>query len=242
MAGTISTAAATSATPVDIAAVGLVAEPTESASIPTYEYPKTEITKPEDQVNTIPHGGITMPTGAVPADVENDEILPTVTNLARQPKSPEIKNYDVAKNEKLPSHQNVIIDEKADVKVQFEDSPSSPISEVEEKPYTTPQTPFVPQNKFKDLSASDAGLAPGKKREKWFQIWRPKNGPRKPPTSLDDAQEIPLATASYFSRLTFSWVSPLMVLGYQRPLQATDLWKVRRDLHVHLANTVANVQ
>lgn len=58
-------------------------------------------------------------------------------------------------------------------------------------------------------------------------------------------QDIPLATASIFSILTFAWVTPMMVgphysmystlpyrswslqtLGYQRTLQATDLWKL----------------
>lgn len=44
--------------------------------------------------------------------------------------------------------------------------------------------------------------------------------------SLDDAPEIPLAHASLWSRLTFRWVSPLIVTGYRRPLQATDLWRM----------------
>jgi hypothetical protein len=26
--------------------------------------------------------------------------------------------------------------------------------------------------------------------------------------------------------MTYAWITPLMTLGYQRPLQATDLWKV----------------
>lgn len=44
--------------------------------------------------------------------------------------------------------------------------------------------------------------------------------------SLDDAPEIPLARASLWSRLTFRWLSPLIVTGYHRPLQATDLWRM----------------
>jgi len=39
-------------------------------------------------------------------------------------------------------------------------------------------------------------------------------------------QTIPLATASLFSRMTFSWVTEFMVLGYQRTLQAPDLYKL----------------
>lgn len=80
--------------------------------------------------------------------------------------------------------------------------------------------------RLKDLSDVDALVALGKKRDKWYQIWRPKNGPPRPPPSLDDVDEIPLATASLFSQLTYAWVTPLMVLGYQRPLVATDLWKM----------------
>jgi ATP-binding cassette subfamily C (CFTR/MRP) protein 1 len=37
---------------------------------------------------------------------------------------------------------------------------------------------------------------------------------------------IPLATANIISVLTYQWLSPIMTLGYQRTLQATDLWKV----------------
>lgn len=32
--------------------------------------------------------------------------------------------------------------------------------------------------------------------------------------------------------MTYSWVTPLLVLGYQRPLQATDLWKMDSDREV----------
>jgi ATP-binding cassette subfamily C (CFTR/MRP) protein 1 len=39
-------------------------------------------------------------------------------------------------------------------------------------------------------------------------------------------QEIPLATASWLSVLTFSWITPILDLGYARTLQATDLYAV----------------
>lgn len=72
----------------------------------------------------------------------------------------------------------------------------------------------------------------------------PKNPPLPPPLSLDDAkvglcagctrrapdipynQTTPLASASLFSCMTFSWVTDFMVLGYQRTLQAPDLYKL----------------
>ncbi|KAI1824635.1 ABC transporter family protein [Xylaria intraflava] len=34
------------------------------------------------------------------------------------------------------------------------------------------------------------------------------------------------ASASFFSRLTFQWMAPLMSVGYKRPLEQGDLWKV----------------
>ncbi|KZP00831.1 ABC protein [Calocera viscosa TUFC12733] len=61
-------------------------------------------------------------------------------------------------------------------------------------------------------------------RKKWWQVWMPKDPPPPPPATLQDATIIPLATANFFSVLTYTWISPLMTLGYQRPLQATDLW------------------
>jgi hypothetical protein len=36
----------------------------------------------------------------------------------------------------------------------------------------------------------------------------------------------PEATDSFFSRLTFSWITPLLGLGYARPLEASDLYKL----------------
>ncbi|MGG6496291.1 UNVERIFIED_CONTAM: hypothetical protein NY603_25570, partial [Bacteroidetes bacterium 56_B9] len=53
--------------------------------------------------------------------------------------------------------------------------------------------------------------------------------PRLPPRRLEDAPITPYTSASVFSVLTFQWITPLMVLGYQRPLQATDLWKLPDD-------------
>ncbi|TBU32613.1 P-loop containing nucleoside triphosphate hydrolase protein [Dichomitus squalens] len=63
-------------------------------------------------------------------------------------------------------------------------------------------------------------------RRHWWQIWVPKGRPPPPPASLDDATIIPLVTASIFAILTYRWINPIMTLGYQRTLQATDLWKM----------------
>ncbi|KAL0573575.1 hypothetical protein V5O48_008389 [Marasmius crinis-equi] len=44
--------------------------------------------------------------------------------------------------------------------------------------------------------------------------------PRAPP------QVIPSVDASFLSQLTYLWLTPLMNVGYQRTIQASDLWKV----------------
>jgi hypothetical protein len=67
-----------------------------------------------------------------------------------------------------------------------------------------------------------------------FQVWLPQDKPEPAPTSLDDAKTIPLATASILSVLTYQWLSPIMTLGYQRALQATDLWKMDRSREASL--------
>jgi hypothetical protein len=36
--------------------------------------------------------------------------------------------------------------------------------------------------------------------------------------------DCPEATANIFSTLTFSWMTPLMKLGYKQPLLMEDLW------------------
>ncbi|KAK7032833.1 ABC protein [Favolaschia claudopus] len=63
-------------------------------------------------------------------------------------------------------------------------------------------------------------------RKRWWQLWIPAGMPPPPPDSLDEADTIPVVSASLFSKLTYTWITPIMVLGYQRTLQATDLWKV----------------
>ncbi|KAF9074671.1 ABC protein [Rhodocollybia butyracea] len=72
----------------------------------------------------------------------------------------------------------------------------------------------------------DTGNLKVRIRSRWYQFWLPKRAPPPPPGSLNDAPVIPLATASIFSQWTYSWIDPIMVLGYQRTLQASDLWKM----------------
>ena len=44
---------------------------------------------------------------------------------------------------------------------------------------------------------------------------------------MDEADIIPEANANWLSILTFEWIGPLLRLGYSRPLEATDLYKLQ---------------
>ncbi|KAG8878402.1 hypothetical protein FRB97_002483 [Tulasnella sp. 331] len=72
----------------------------------------------------------------------------------------------------------------------------------------------------------DQGADKAKYRRRWYQLHLPRNPPPPPPTSFDDSKEIPLANAGIINMLTFTWITPMIVLGFQRPLQATDLWQL----------------
>ncbi|KAJ7309378.1 ABC protein [Mycena albidolilacea] len=63
-------------------------------------------------------------------------------------------------------------------------------------------------------------------RRRWWQLWLPGSRPPPAPASLDDAPISPYVTASLISRLTYTWITPMMVLGFQRTLQASDLWRM----------------
>jgi hypothetical protein len=51
--------------------------------------------------------------------------------------------------------------------------------------------------------------------------------PPPPKDSVDDADLIPEATAGLFSLLTFQWMAAIMALGYARPLEAPDLYRLQ---------------
>ncbi|KAI0843074.1 P-loop containing nucleoside triphosphate hydrolase protein [Hypoxylon sp. FL0890] len=46
----------------------------------------------------------------------------------------------------------------------------------------------------------------------------------------------PEASASWFSRLTFSWVKPLLSVGRKRSLEANDIWLVNPDRSIEVLN------
>jgi hypothetical protein len=53
--------------------------------------------------------------------------------------------------------------------------------------------------------------------------------PQPPKDSVEESELIPEASANWFSLVTFEWVSPLLALGYARPLEAPDLWKLQDE-------------
>ncbi|PWN27227.1 hypothetical protein BDZ90DRAFT_232770 [Jaminaea rosea] len=65
-----------------------------------------------------------------------------------------------------------------------------------------------------------------KLRQHAWQFWRWKEPPPPPPLSMDDAKVTPMANANIFSQLAFQWATPIMVLGWRRALEATDLNKL----------------
>lgn len=51
--------------------------------------------------------------------------------------------------------------------------------------------------------------------------------PPPPKSSIEDAEMIPEMTAGWFSIVIFGWITPLLALGYARPLEASDLYKLQ---------------
>lgn len=68
-----------------------------------------------------------------------------------------------------------------------------------------------------------------------FSIRNPDPPPPKP--SIHDAVLTPEASAGFFNRLWFVWVTPLLSLGYARPLEASDLYKLPDE---HSSTQIAN--
>ncbi|ORY27673.1 P-loop containing nucleoside triphosphate hydrolase protein [Naematelia encephala] len=125
--------------------------------------------------------------------------------------------------------QSAVLAELAEPKQAAESPPLKEIDlhdKVSEEDSDDEEDTYKDGLKLRDLSGSEVHDFPGLKREKWWQLWRPRHAPPPPKGSLDDAEVIPLAYVSVLSKLTFSWVTPIMTMGYQRPLQATDLWKM----------------
>ncbi|KAE8210857.1 hypothetical protein CF327_g5323 [Tilletia walkeri] len=74
-------------------------------------------------------------------------------------------------------------------------------------------------------------------RQHFWQFWKWKELPPAPPASMDDAPEIPLAKANIFSVFTYSWMTPIMMLGYRRALEKEDLWKLDPSRSAEVVST-----
>ncbi|KIJ66691.1 hypothetical protein HYDPIDRAFT_26121 [Hydnomerulius pinastri MD-312] len=61
--------------------------------------------------------------------------------------------------------------------------------------------------------------------------------PPPPKKSVHDSVLTPEATAGFVSLLWFSWITPLLSLGYARPLEAPDLYKLQDH---HASTVIAN--
>jgi ATP-binding cassette, subfamily C (CFTR/MRP), member 1 len=66
------------------------------------------------------------------------------------------------------------------------------------------------------------------KKKKWYKRLNPLKRSIKPPVP-QERQVSREYTAGFFSLLTFQWMAPLMSVGYQRPLEFNDIWKVNPD-------------
>ncbi|KAI3323118.1 ATP-binding cassette transporter protein [Xylariaceae sp. AK1471] len=74
---------------------------------------------------------------------------------------------------------------------------------------------------------------PAASKKPWYKTPNPLLWGSVPPVPKE-RQESREASAGFFSRLTFQWMAPLMNVGYKRPLEQGDLWKVnpKRSAHV----------
>ncbi|KAG2017864.1 ATP-binding cassette transporter [Coprinopsis cinerea AmutBmut pab1-1] len=67
-------------------------------------------------------------------------------------------------------------------------------------------------------------------RSWWTRVPFTSTKPPPPPQySIQDSPLIPEASANWWSLVTFGWISPLLGLGYARPLVAADLWKLQDE-------------
>ncbi|KAK7032834.1 oligomycin resistance ATP-dependent permease YOR1 [Favolaschia claudopus] len=90
--------------------------------------------------------------------------------------------------------------------------------------------------KLKRMKVGDKDLAPlavhyegalNQLKESYTRVPFTSNKPPPPPGgTLEDAAFSPELTASFLDILYFGWITPLLGLGYKRPLEATDLYKL----------------
>ncbi|THZ15415.1 ABC multidrug transporter-like protein [Aureobasidium pullulans] len=68
-------------------------------------------------------------------------------------------------------------------------------------------------------------------KQTWSEKINPLKSKHKPPIPTEQGESREYK-ANFFSHLTFQWMAPIMSVGYQRPLELNDLWKVNPDRSV----------
>ncbi|KAG1882251.1 ABC transporter [Suillus subluteus] len=82
--------------------------------------------------------------------------------------------------------------------------------------------------KFQDVELDTADSEKAHQASELFLFGR--NGsPPAPKKSIHDADLIPEATAGFASLLWFTWITPLLSLGYARPLESSDLYRLQEE-------------
>lgn len=70
--------------------------------------------------------------------------------------------------------------------------------------------------------------AQARERKPWFKSLNPLKNRTKPPVPKERHVSREYG-ASFWSKLTFQWMAPLMRVGYQRPLELNDIWLVNPE-------------
>ncbi|KAF5342618.1 hypothetical protein D9611_001580 [Ephemerocybe angulata] len=86
-------------------------------------------------------------------------------------------------------------------------------------------------------SGSPTANAEATKRSWYARVpFTTNKSPPPPKGSVDEAELTPEAGASWISIITFDWLTPLLALGYARPLEAPDLFRLQDE---HSAAAIA---
>ncbi|KAF5342067.1 hypothetical protein D9611_001575 [Ephemerocybe angulata] len=84
------------------------------------------------------------------------------------------------------------------------------------------------KSETENSSQSDLGKVQFNKRSWYTRVPFTTTKPPPPPIgSVEDSELIPEASANWLSLVTFQWITPLLALGYARPLEAPDLYKLQ---------------
>ncbi|KAF2088727.1 P-loop containing nucleoside triphosphate hydrolase protein [Saccharata proteae CBS 121410] len=70
-------------------------------------------------------------------------------------------------------------------------------------------------------------------QQPWYKRLNPLRWGPMPPVPPERI-ECPEQTASFFSKITFQWMTPIMAVGYRRPLELNDVWLVNPDRRIDL--------